>query len=61
MKNDRVTFQVLNNDQAIPPGHTFLECHTIFDINMYFTWKACFVANGTKTPDPKKITYTGVV
>ena len=61
MKNNCVAFQVLYNDQAIPPGHTFLECHMIFDVNMDFTRKARFVANGEKTPNPKESTYSGVV
>ena len=60
-KNIRVAFQVLNNDKAIPPGHTFLECHMIFDVKTDFTRKACFVANGEKTPDPKESTCAGVV
>ena len=54
MKNNRVAFQVLNNDEAIPPGRTFLECHMIFDVNMDFTRKSCFVANGEKRPTQKK-------
>ena len=61
MKNNCVAFQVLDNDQAILPGHTFLECHMIFDRKMDFTRKARFVANGAKTPKPKESTYAGVV
>ena len=61
MKNNCVAFQVLNNDQAILPGHTFLEWYMIFDVKMEFTRKACFVANGAKTPNPKESTYAGVV
>ena len=61
MKNNLVAFQVLKNDQAILPGHAFLKCHMIFDVNMDFTRKSCFVANGAKTPDPKESTYAGVV
>ena len=53
MKNIYVAFQVLKNDQAILPGHTFLKCHMIFDVKMDFTRKVCFVANRAKTTDPK--------
>ena len=61
MKNNRFVFQFLNNDQAIPPGHTFIECHMIFDVKMDFIRKSRFVANGARTPDPKESTYSGVV
>ena len=60
-KNNCVAFQVLDNDQDIPPGHTFLEYHMIFDVKMDITSKARIVANGAKTPDPKESTYSGVV
>ena len=61
MKNKCVAFQVLDNNQAIPPVHTFLECHMIFDVKMDFTRKARFFSNGAKTPDPKESTYAVVV
>ena len=61
MKNNCVAFQVLDNDQSIPPGHTFLECHMVFDVMMDFTRKACFVVNEAKTPNPKESTHTGFV
>ena len=61
MKNNCVAFQVLENDQSIPPGHTFIEYHMTFDVKMDFTRKARFFTNGAKTPDPKEITYAGVV
>ena len=61
MKNNRVAFQVLNNDQAILAGHNFLEYRMIFDKKMDSTRKSCFVANGAKTPNPKESTYDGVV
>ena len=54
MKNNCVAFQVLDNDQAILPGHNFLECHMIFDVKMNFMIKARFVANGAKIPTQKK-------
>ena len=54
MKNNCVVFQVLENIRATPPGHTFLECHMVFDVNMDFTRKARFVANGEKLPTQRK-------
>ena len=61
MKNNRVSFQVLDNDQAILPGYTSLECHMIFEVKMELTREARFVNNGVKTPDPKESIYDGVV
>ena len=45
----------------ISPGHSYLDCHLIFDVKMDFTRKARLVAEGCSTPDPINRTYTGVV
>ena len=35
--------------------------HVIFDVNMDFTWKARFMANGRKTEAPVDLTYSSAV
>ena len=42
-------------------GYQKITCHVIFDVNMYFTWKSRFVANGNKTEAPVSLTYSSVV
>lgn len=42
-------------------GYQEITCHMVFDVNMDFTRKARFVANGSKTKAPLSITYLSVV
>ena len=42
-------------------GYQEIKCHVIFEMNMYFTWKARLVANGSKTEAPVSLTYSRVV
>jgi hypothetical protein len=47
MKNNRLAFKILDEDQAAPIGYKWIKCHMIFDIKMDFTRKARYVAGGT--------------
>jgi hypothetical protein len=42
-------------------GFQEIKCHVIFDVKMYFTRKARFVAGGHMTDTPGSITYSSVV
>jgi hypothetical protein len=57
MKNNRLAFQFLEEDEAIPIGYKWIKCHMIFDVKMDFTRKARFVAGGHMTDPPASITY----
>ena len=61
MKNNRIAFEILDKDEEIEPGRTYMQCYMIFDVKMDMTRKARFVANGSKTPEPEMSTYAGVV
>jgi hypothetical protein len=61
MKNNRLAFQFLEEDEAIPIGYKWIKCHMIFDVKMDFTRKARFVAGGHMTDPPASITYSSVV
>jgi hypothetical protein len=47
MKNNRLAFRFLEEDERVPVGFKWIRCHMIFDVKMDFTWKAHFVAGGT--------------
>jgi hypothetical protein len=40
MKNVRVAFNILEDGESLPPCHTFVKCHIIFDVKMDLTRKA---------------------
>ena len=62
MKNVRVAFKILSDDQSVPIGYQKIPCHMVFDIKMEdFTRKARLVAGGHKTDAPPTITYASVV
>jgi hypothetical protein len=62
MNNFRISFQILNDDDAIPPTYQDIRCHMIFDVNMEdFRRNARFVAGGHTTDTPHDITYASVV
>ena len=61
MKNVRVAFQILDDDDVVPNSYEKLSVHLIFDVKMDTTRKARLVADGHKTPDPVGSTYSGVV
>ncbi len=61
MKNNRPTFQFLEEGETVPIGYKWIKCHMIFDVKMDFTRKARFVAGGHMTDPPASITYSSVV
>ena len=62
MKNIRVGFKFLADDDPIPPGYQQIDCHMIFDVKMEdFRRKARLVAGGHKTKAPATLTYSSVV
>lgn len=62
MKNVRVAFKVLEDDEHVPPTYRPIECHMIFDVKMDHTRKARLVAGGHKTADPDpNLVYASVV
>jgi len=61
MKNNRMAFQFLEDEQPVPVGYTWIKCHMIFDVKMDFTRKARYVAGGHMTDPPSSITYASVV
>ena len=61
MTNVSIAFDILEEDENLPPGFTLATCHLIFDVKMDFTRKARFVMDGHKTPDPEGSTWAGVV
>ena len=61
MKNVRVAFNILDDDANLPPGHTFVKCHIIFDVKMDLTRKSRYVAGGHMTKPPSSVTYASVV
>jgi hypothetical protein len=56
MKNVRVAFNVLDDDANLPPGHTFVKCHVIFDVKMDLTRKSRYVAGLSFLPASKRNT-----
>jgi hypothetical protein len=62
MKNVRVAFNVLEDDQVVPVGHQESRCHGIYDIKMDgFARKFRMVAGGHMTEAPAQLTYASVV
>ena len=61
MRNNRIAFQILEDDTPTPVGHQEIKCHMIFDIKFDFTRKARFVAGGHLTRPPTSLTYSSVV
>ena len=57
-----ITFQILNDDESIPPTYQQICCHMVFDVKMEdFCHKARFVAGGHMTETPATNTYASVV
>ena len=62
MKNVRVAFQILDENEEVPIGYKFIRCHMIFDVKMEdFRRKSRLVAGGHMTDTPAAITYASVV
>jgi hypothetical protein len=62
MKNIRIAFQILNDDDAIPPTYQEIRCHMIFDVKIEdFRRNARFFAGDHTTDTPHSMTYASVV
>ena len=61
MKNNKIAFNILKEDEKVPIGHKQIRCHLIFDVKMDFTRKARYVAGGHMTDPPASITYSSAV
>ena len=61
MYNVSVAFQILENDEYLPPGYTPRTGHLVWDLKMDFTRKARWVKDGHKTPNPEGSSFAGVV
>jgi hypothetical protein len=61
MKNVRVAFKVLDDDQYVPVGFLQIPCRLLFDVKLDFTRKTRLVAGGHVTDPPSGITYASVV
>ena len=62
MKNVRVAFQILDENEEVPIGYNFIRCQMIFDVMMEdFRRKSRLVAGGHMTDTPVAITYASVV
>jgi len=61
MRNNRIAFKFLQDNEQVPKGYTFICCHMNFEVKMDFTRKARFVAGRHMTDPPTEITYSSVV
>ena len=61
MKNVGVAFEVLGDDDKLPPGYKQITCHLVFDVKFDLTRKARYVAGGHLTDTPSFLTYSSVV
>ena len=63
MKNVKVAFKVLPDEEEIPPGYQQMTCHMIFDVKFGegFRRKARMVAGGHQVDTPSHLTYATVV
>jgi hypothetical protein len=62
MNNMMVAFQLLDNNEDMPVGHQYVQCHMIFNMKMEnFSHKSRFVAGGHMTNPPTVATYARVV
>jgi hypothetical protein len=62
MNDVMIAFQLLEDNEDVPIGHQYVQCHMIFDVKMEnFRRKARFVAGGHMTSPPAAATYASVV
>jgi hypothetical protein len=61
MSNLKVAFDILDDNEALPPGWTKSSGHMVFDVRMTLERKARWVKDKHKTPEPSWSTYAGVV
>jgi hypothetical protein len=60
MKNVQVAFNILDDGENLPPGHTFVKCHVVFHVKMDLTRKSSYVADGHVTDPPSSVTCASV-
>ena len=61
MNNFGIEFKILDLGKKVPPGWTKASGHLVFDVEMDFTWKARWVKDGHRSPNPTTSAYAGVV
>jgi hypothetical protein len=62
LQNVRIAFQILNDDDDIPPTYQEIHFHMIFDVKMEDFWRnARFVTGGHTTDTPYAMTYASIV
>ena len=59
--NISVVFEVLGEGEKVPPSWSEVTGHLVFNVEMFFTRKSCWVLDVHKTADPISSTYAGVV
>ena len=60
--NDRYTTEEIRHGKAAEFwGYQEIACHLVFDVQMDFTRKAQFVANGSRMETPAWITYSSII
>jgi hypothetical protein len=52
MTNNKIAFQILDENEQVPIGFKWIKCHMIFDVKMDFTRKAHYVAGDHMTNPP---------
>ena len=62
MNDVRVAFHILDDDQPIPVGYQYMDCHIVFDVKFDgFRFKSRMVAGGHMVDTPSFLTYASVV
>ena len=62
MKNVRVAFQTLDEDEPVLIGYKFIRCHMILDVRMEdFRRKDSLVAGGHMTETPATMIYASII
>ena len=61
MSNVMVAFEILEENENLPPAYTKTTGHIIFEVKMDFRRKARYVKDGHKTPSPEGSVYAGVI
>ena len=61
MKNSRVVFNFLDQDNHVLVGYKDITCNLIFDVKMNLTRKARYVAGWHLTDPPSSMAYESVV
>jgi hypothetical protein len=52
MTNNKIAFQILDENEQVPIGFKWIKCHMIFDVKMDFMRKAHYVAGDHMTNPP---------